>query len=48
MLQDGDNSGPLTILIGGGDALYVRADGDNTCRIDLSPEELLSLLGLSE
>ena len=48
MLKDGDNSGPLTILIGGGDALYVRADGDNTCRIDLSPEELLSLLGLSE
>ena len=48
MVQDGDSSSPLTILIGGGDALYVRADGDNTCRIDMSPEELLSLLGLSE
>ena len=48
MVQDGDNSSPLTILIGGGDVLYVRADGDNTCRIDLSPEELLSLLGLAE
>jgi hypothetical protein len=48
LLQKDESSRPLTILLGAEGAYYVRADGDSTCRIDLSPEELLSLLGLTE
>lgn len=48
LLQKDESSRPLTILIGTEEAYYVRADGDSTCRIDLSPEELLSLLGLTD
>lgn len=47
LLKDGA-SRPLTILFVKEEALYVRVDGDSTCRIDLSQEELLLLLGLSD
>lgn len=39
---------PLTILLGQEDIVYVRADGDITCRVDMNREELFSLLGLEE
>ncbi len=48
ILQKDEASRPLTILLGTEGAYYVRADGDSICRIDLSPEELLSLLGLTD
>lgn len=45
--KDGEDK-PLTILFRSEEAFYVRAGGDTTCRIDLSAEELLSLLGLAD
>ena len=47
LLKDGEPK-PLTILLEGENAYYVRAGGDSTCRIDLSREELLRLFGISE
>lgn len=47
LLKDGDPK-PLTILFVDEEALYVRLDGDCTCRIDLSRTELLALFGLSD
>ena len=48
LLQKDGDSKPLTILIRQEEAVYVRAGGDLTCRIDMSREELLALLGLDE
>ena len=48
VLQKDGEPRPLTILLTGEEVLYVRADGDCTCRVEMNREELLSLLGLSE
>ncbi len=48
ILREDSELRPLTILICGEEAAYVRFDGDSCCRIDLSAGDLLALLGLSE